>query len=60
MFGNSYFTEGDGDDDDDDGEKPAFGGPKPMLPYSSMFVFGPTNPYVAHVTLIYQSKLLLN
>nr|BAA13136.2 voltage-dependent calcium channel [Heterololigo bleekeri] len=25
-------------------EEPAFGGPKPMLPYSSMFIFGPTNP----------------
>lgn len=22
------------------------GTPKPMLPYSSMFIFGPTNPYV--------------
>ncbi|KAK3088414.1 hypothetical protein FSP39_018877 [Pinctada imbricata] len=25
-------------------EENAFGGPKPMLPYSSMFIFGPTNP----------------
>ena len=26
------------------GQPQSFGGPKPMLPYSSMFVFGPTNP----------------
>ena len=32
--------EGDDDDEDDDG----FGKSKPMLPYSSMFIFGPTNP----------------
>jgi hypothetical protein len=25
-------------------EEYAFGGPKPMLPYSSLFIFGPTNP----------------
>ncbi|XP_067662127.1 voltage-dependent calcium channel type A subunit alpha-1-like isoform X5 [Haliotis asinina] len=25
-------------------EENAFGSPKPMLPYSSMFIFGPTNP----------------
>ncbi|XP_041370317.1 voltage-dependent calcium channel type A subunit alpha-1-like isoform X4 [Gigantopelta aegis] len=25
-------------------EQNAFGNPKPMLPYSSMFIFGPTNP----------------
>lgn len=25
-------------------EENSFGGPKPMLPYSSMFIFGPTNP----------------
>ncbi|XP_036367714.1 voltage-dependent calcium channel type A subunit alpha-1 isoform X2 [Octopus sinensis] len=29
---------------DGNSEEPAFGGPKPMLPYSSMFIFGPTNP----------------
>jgi len=29
----------DDDDDDDD-----MTGPKPMLPYSSMFIFSPTNP----------------
>ncbi|XP_052789506.1 voltage-dependent calcium channel type A subunit alpha-1-like [Mya arenaria] len=25
-------------------DEPGFGQPKPMLPYSSMFIFGPTNP----------------
>ncbi len=31
-------------DNTDDEDEPS--GPKPMLPYSSMFVFSPTNPYV--------------
>ena len=26
-------------------DEPGFGQPRPMLPYSSMFIFGPTNPY---------------
>ncbi|KAH9505337.1 hypothetical protein Btru_058401 [Bulinus truncatus] len=29
---------------DNETENEAFTGPKPMLPYSSMFIFGPTNP----------------
>ncbi len=37
------FTEGSGSEVADAGEE-TFGGPKPMLPYSSMFIFGPTNP----------------
>jgi len=38
---------GSGDKDDEDEEEGGFEGtPKPMLPYSSMFLFGPTNPYV--------------
>ena len=28
------------------------GGPKPMLPYSSMFMFGPTNPWVLNSQLL--------
>jgi len=33
--------EDDQEDDDDGGFE---GTPKPMLPYSSLFIFGPTNP----------------
>ena len=33
--------EDDQEDDDDVGFE---GTPKPMLPYSSLFIFGPTNP----------------
>jgi len=38
---------------DDEAEESAFGTAKPMLPYSSMFVLGSTNPsvYTLHVTL---------
>ena len=38
-------AEGQGGDGGGDGggDNPT-SGPKPMLPYSSMFVFGPTNP----------------
>ena len=32
------------DSDESGGGEQSFGGPKPMLPYSSMFIFGPTNP----------------
>ena len=41
-----YIVEGSGDEGSEEGgEGGGFGGgPKPMLPYSSMFVFGPTNP----------------
>lgn len=31
---------------DDDQDESAFGNAKPMLPYSSMFVLGSTNPLV--------------
>ncbi|CAH1786625.1 unnamed protein product [Owenia fusiformis] len=52
MDGKKEGTEADGSDSatvssGDDGEDEEGGflnGPKPMLPYSSMFVFGPTNP----------------
>jgi hypothetical protein len=37
--------EGSKNGEDDDEEEEGFEGtPKPMLPYSSMFIFGPTNP----------------
>ena len=40
-----FIEEGSGDESEEGGEGGGFGGgPKPMLPYSSMFVFGPTNP----------------
>jgi len=32
------------DDDQDDDEVGFERTPKPMLPYSSLFIFGPTNP----------------
>jgi len=32
------------EDDPDDDEVGFEGTPKPMLPYSSLFIFGPTNP----------------
>lgn len=32
------------DKDDDDDEKGGEGGPRPMPPYSSMFIFSTTNP----------------
>jgi len=33
----------DNEEEEDDGFE---GTPRPMLPYSSMYIFGPTNPYV--------------
>jgi len=39
----------DVDSRDDDQEESAFGTAKPMLPYSSMFVLGSTNPSVFRV-----------
>ena len=42
MLYHVFFLVEDGESGDGEGE--TFGGPKPMLPYSSMFVFGPTNP----------------
>jgi len=36
----------DADSRDDDQEEGAFGTSKPMLPYSSMFILGSTNPSV--------------
>ncbi len=38
------LTEGSEDGSDGGGDGGFGGGPKPMLPYSSMFIFGPTNP----------------
>jgi len=39
------LVSGSGDKEDEDEEDGGFEGtPKPMLPYSSMFLFGPTNP----------------
>ena len=38
---------GDEEEEDDGFE----GTPRPMLPYSSMYIFGPTNPYVLSLTL---------
>jgi len=35
---------GDKDDEDEEEDGGFEGTPKPMLPYSSMFLFGPTNP----------------
>ena len=35
------------DDDQEDDEVGFEGTPKPMLPYSSLFIFGPTNPYLS-------------
>lgn len=35
--------------DKKDDEEEEITGPKPMLPYSSMFILSPTNPYVAFV-----------
>jgi len=34
---------GEENEEEDDGFE---GTPRPMLPYSSMYIFGPTNPYV--------------
>jgi len=36
----------DAESRDDDQDESAFGNAKPMLPYSSMFILGSTNPYV--------------
>ena len=52
CFFNYYFTvldvigrAGSDDKEDEEEEEDGFEGtPKPMLPYSSMFLFGPTNP----------------
>ena len=45
MLYADFIAEGSGDESEEGGEGGGFGGgPKPMLPYSSMFVFGPTNP----------------
>ena len=32
--------------DEGGADEGSFGGPRPMLPYSSMFILGSTNPYV--------------
>lgn len=40
-----WLASGSADKEDEDEEEGGFEGtPKPMLPYSSMFLFGPTNP----------------
>ena len=52
LFFYYYFTvldvigrAGSDDKEDEEEEEDGFEGtPKPMLPYSSMFLFGPTNP----------------
>ena len=35
-----------GDDNEEEEDDGFEGTPRPMLPYSSMYIFGPTNPYV--------------
>ncbi|XP_013405220.1 voltage-dependent calcium channel type A subunit alpha-1 [Lingula anatina] len=37
-------SDGEGEKKKEEEDEPAFGKPKPMLPYSSMFIFGPKNP----------------
>jgi len=38
----------DAESRDDEQEESAFGNAKPMLPYSSMFILGSTNPLVLY------------
>ena len=39
-----WFVELSGDDNEEDEDDGFEGTPRPMLPYSSMYIFGPTNP----------------
>jgi len=39
-----------GDDNEEEEDDGFEGTPRPMLPYSSMYIFGPTNPYVLSAT----------
>ena len=40
-----------GDDNEEEEDDGFEGTPRPMLPYSSMYIFGPTNPYVLSITI---------
>uniref|UniRef100_A0AC34F530 EF-hand domain-containing protein n=1 Tax=Panagrolaimus sp. ES5 TaxID=591445 RepID=A0AC34F530_9BILA len=46
----------DFDEDDMEDEESPFGGPKPMVPFSSMFIFSPTNPIRVFVHGIVSTK----
>lgn len=44
--------------EEEEEEDSPFGGPKPMLPYSSLFILSPTNPIRVVVHSIVQTKSL--
>ena len=57
LFPKDESKNEDEDEDEDEGFE---GVPKPMLPYSSMFIFGPTNPYVPQSVAVQLSQLMIH
>jgi len=48
-----FLNIGNKEEEEEEEEATGFEGtPKPMLPYSSMFIFGPTNPYANEIIIM--------